>query len=341
MGYRLASVEDVRAAVDAAESTQVDALIARHLMGASDAVRSLCSREFTPWFGTRYFSWPNDQMSTSWRLWLDADELAAQPERIEASGVEITDYFCEPANAGPPYNRVELDLATAATFAGGLTPQRAVAITGAFCGCPIVSEALGELVGTIGESDTSATLTAAAQVGNLLVLGSEYVEVTALAWATADTMSSSLPDDSTVQTITLNSGIDARPGELLLIDAELVRVRDVAGLVLIVERAAGGSALASHSNGAAVHARRVATLARGACGTIPASHAATSPVRRHVVPEAPRSLTIAETLYRVQRDAGSWATATKVAGGTTATELERMREDVKASHGRNLRKRAI
>lgn len=340
MGYRLASVEDVRAAVDAAESTQVDALIARHLSGASDSVRSLCSREFTPWFGTRYFPWPNDQMGTSWRLWLDADELAGQPDLVVAGGETVTDYFCEPVNAGPPFNRIELDLATAATFSGGLTPQRAIAITGPY-GYGTDSEALGALAGTIDETTTAATLTATPQVGNLLVLGAEYVEVTARTWTAADTMSSSLPDDSTVQTVTLTTGISAAPGELLLIDAELVRVRDVVGLVLIVERAAAGSTLASHANGAQVHARHSATIARGACGTTPSSHAASAPVRRHLVPEDVRSLVVAETLYRIQRDAGSWATATKVAGGSTATELERMREDVKASHGRNLRKRAI
>lgn len=340
MGYRLASVEDVRAAVDAADSTQVDALIARHLTAASDKARALCSRAFTPWFGTRYFTWPNDQMSTSWKLWLDADELAGLPTRVEASGVEITDYFCEPANVGPPYNRVELDLATAATWAGGLTPQRSIAITGPY-GFRLDSEALGALNGTIDETTATAVLTITPQVGNLLVLGSEYVEVTALGWASAASATFALADDSSLQLLHLDDTTGMREGELLLIDAELVRVRDVAAPGVIVERAAGGSPLAGHLTGATVYARRSATLARGACGTDPTSHADGSAVRRHLVPEAVRSLVIAETLYDIQRDASSWANASKVAGGMTASELDRLRDDVKASHGRNLRKRAI
>lgn len=340
MGYRLASVEDVRAAVDAAESTQVDALIARHLSAASDAARALCAREFTPWFGTRHFGWPHDQMGTSWRLWLDADELAAQPDAIVASGETITDYFCEPANSGPPYNRVELDLSTAATWAGGLTPQRAIAITGAF-GFSVGTEALALLASTIDEDATTLTLTTTPQVGNLLVLGSEYVEVTALEWIGAASTTEALPDDSSVQALALDDTIGARPGELLLVGVELLRVRDTAGSTVIVERAAGGSTLTAHDLGAEVYARRLATVERGACGTSPTGHAATSPVRRHVVPEAVRSYVIAETLWRLQRDASSWAAATKVAGGMNAAELERLRADVKASHGRNLRKRAI
>src|SRR5262245_26604382 len=128
-----ASADDIRLALDVKFTARQDAVIARQLDVQSRAIEGapLLNGRFYPTVGTKCFDWPNDQLARSWRLWLRQDRMVSATA-VVAGGVTIaaSDYFLEPANAGPPYNRLEIDLGGPAAFASDDTHQRAIAVTG-------------------------------------------------------------------------------------------------------------------------------------------------------------------------------------------------------------------
>ena len=101
---------------------------------------------------------------------------------LVAGGVTIpsTDYFLEPANSGPPYTRIEIDLASSAAFSAGSTHQRAIAVTGVWYWED--DEQVGDLTAGLGASvsaTASATWTTARiGVGDILRIDTERVIVT-------------------------------------------------------------------------------------------------------------------------------------------------------------------
>src|SRR5687767_14979645 len=106
-GARYCTREQVSAALgDTARSaTAID----RATLAASREVERLTHRRFYPTTATRYFDWPPRQQSESWRLWLDDDELISVSS-ITSGGIALSDYFLEPANSGPPFTHIDVDL---------------------------------------------------------------------------------------------------------------------------------------------------------------------------------------------------------------------------------------
>jgi hypothetical protein len=114
MGVWYCTREDVKTALDSAETARNNAQIDRAINGGAGSVETQLNRRFYPWTGTRTFPWPNQQYARPWRLWLDYDELISATT-IVTGGTTLnvgTDVYLEPANTGPPYTRLEINLSS-------------------------------------------------------------------------------------------------------------------------------------------------------------------------------------------------------------------------------------
>src|SRR5512138_2137835 len=170
------NVDELKSAVDIKATAYMDARIYRALQAGADQVDSLCNRVFYPTTATRYFDWPPEAPSRSWRLWLNQNELASVSTLV-AGGTTIVaaNYFLEP-NWGPPYNRVEIDLSSSSAFAAGDTHQRAIAITGVWAGAPLATDTAGVLAEALDASETGVDVSdsSLAGVGDLIKVDDEY-----------------------------------------------------------------------------------------------------------------------------------------------------------------------
>lgn len=340
-----ASREAVKDALDIAETARANRQIDRLLAAATSSIELLCHRRFYPERATRFFDWPSSQMGLSWRLWLDQHEVITV-DTLTSGGVAITDYFLEPQGTGPPYSRIELDLAAAGTFGGGDTFQRSIAVTGLF-GYRAGQIDAGQLTTAITAATTQVPVTDSATVGvgdviriddeRMVVAGKQNV-------VTGQTLGVALTASKADVTCTVVDGFALRLDELILVDAERMRIVDIAPDRLVVERAADGSVLAAHSIGAPIHAPRKLTVTRAALGTTAALHNAAAPTWLHEVPAAVRSLCIAETLWALQMEGSGYARVIGAGEGArqaSAAGLKILREDVRTSHGRTARKGVI
>lgn len=345
-----ANVDDLKGAADIKATAYMDARIYRALQAGADQVDSLCNRVFYPVAATRYFDWPGEQRSRSWRLWLNQNELVSVSSLV-AGGTTIpgANYFLEP-NWGPPYNRVEIDLSSSSAFAAGDTHQRAIAVTGVWAGAPITTTPAGALAEALDASETGVDVTDSSLIGigDLVVVDDERMLVTgksmldtAVNIDAGDSLTASMSDVSI--TMSTTTGAPAA-GETILIGSERMLVVDVAGSVLTVKRGWDGSVLAAHSANADIYAPRTLTVTRGAYGTTAATHSSSTAVSRHAAPGLLYQLNLAEAIAYGQQDSAGWA---RTAGAgealrTVAPEgLPQLREQVVGAYGRQLRTRAV
>lgn len=345
MGLPLATREAVLDALDAAETTRSAAQVDRLIDAASRSVEALTHRSFHPVRATRYFPWPNDQMGASWRLWLDGNELISV-ETITSGGAAVDDYFLEPQQSGPPYNRVEIDLGSSTSaFETGASYQRAIAITGLW-GYGADTWLPTTLASTVtgGAVWVSVTNASGIGVGDLLRIDNEYLLVTGRGWDTSgQTQQADLAASKGDTALTVTDGSAFAAGEALLLGSERMRISAVAGNTLVVERAQDGTVLAAHS-GATVYAGRALTVTRARCGTTAAAHSGGSEVAVHEVPAAVRSLVVAEAMWALQNEQSGMARVIgsgELARQVNASAIRDQREQVRISHGRNARTRVI
>lgn len=296
-----ATREEIKAELDVKETARANARIDRALADATEAVYGLCHRVFYPTVATRYFDWPNSQSGTSWRLWLDASELISVTT-LSSGGTTIVaaDYFLEPNQYGPPYNSIEIDLASSASFGGGDTHQRDITVVGLF-GYKNDETTAGATAEALDASETGvdvdAATSAAVGVGSLLRIDSERVIVTSRSQLdTGQTLGGSITNQNNVVTIAVQSGAAFAAGESILIDSERMLVEDIAGNNLTVKRAWDGSTIAAHTAGAVIYAPRTLTVERGALGTTAATHNSAATVYRWDPPGPVRQLCVAEAL---------------------------------------------
>lgn len=343
-----ATREEIKAELDVKETARSNARIDRALADATDAVHGLCHRVFYPEQDTRYFDWPGPQHARPWRLWLDANEVISVTT-LTSGGTTIVaaDYFLEPNQYGPPYNRIEIDLDSSAAFGGGDTHQRDITVTGLF-GYKNDETTLGATAEALDDSETGvdvdATTSAAVGVGSLLRIDTERVIVTGRAQLdTGQTLGGAgLTNQNNAVTVTVQSGPTFAAGETILIDGERMRVDEIAGSTLVVTRAWDGSTIAAHSVGATIYAPRTLTVARGALGTTAATHLTAATVHRWDAPGPVRQLCVAEALTDLlqgrsgyARTAGSGEGEREVSGRGVAD----LRKRVYVSHGRKARTR--
>lgn len=346
-GFYLASVEDVKRALDIKFTARSDGQVRQALASATLSVQAFLHRSFAPWTGTRYKDWPNQSYARPWRLWLGQDEVISVSSLV-AGGTTIasTDYFLEPVNSGPPYTYIEIDLGSSAAFSSDDTHQRAIAITGVFG-----HSAAEESAGTITANITTTTATTCSisdcslvGVGNIIKIGSERMIVTSKGMVDTGQNCTTLTAANNDVAITGVTAGTIAVDEVLLVDSERMLVVDVAGTTVTVKRAHDGTVLAAHSNGADIYAPRTLTVLRGQLGTTAATHSSAATVTRHVVPGLVQELGIAEALNTLLQKQSGYGRV--IGSGENEREasgrgLKQIREDAYTAYGRKPRKAAV
>lgn len=343
MGVFYCTREDVKTALD--DSARSSASVDRAINSASRTVEHLTHRKFYPQLATRYFDWPNHQYAASWRLWLDGDELISA-SAVTSGGVTIGsgDYFLEPANEGPPFSSLEIDLSGSASFGGGDTFQRSVAVTGLFghSNDQVAAGSLEDAISSTSATTLNCTDGSLIGVGDVLTCESERMLVTERTWLTSG-QTSSLTADKSAVTAAVATGSAFHAGEVLLIGSEQLLITDVAGNTLTVKRAQNGTVLAAHTT-ATIYTSRTLTVTRGALGTTAATHADTSALTRLEVPAQVRTFTIAAAVNTVLQESGGYSQSTG-SGGTKTTApgggLDALRADLLQALGRRARMRTV
>lgn len=349
-----ATREDVMRALDSKLTARNSGQIDRALQSASRDVESLCHRRFYPETATKYFDWPDSQYGTSWRLWLDDSELISVTT-LSSGGTTIVaaDYFLEPNRTGPPYSKLEIDLASSAAFGGGDTHQRDITITGLF-GYKNDETTAGTLTAAV--STTTATTisvdgaaAAVLGVGSVVRVDSERILVTgrAMADTTQNLGGSGLTAQANSVTVAVTDGTAFSIDEILLIESERMLIVDIAGNNLTVKRAWDGSVLAAHAAGVDIYASRTLTVTRGALGTTAATHSSAATVTRWDPPGLVRDLVIAEVTSRLTNEQSGYSRTRRSGEGESseraisASALNSLRDRVYASHGRKGRVRSV
>lgn len=346
----LCTREDVARATDQRETARNWPSVDRAIEAATDAVTSLCQRDFIPWTGTRYFDWPDLNRSKPWRLWLNRNELVTATA-VVAGGVALTpntDYFLRRSDGReePPFTRLELNRSGAASFPSA-SGQRDIAITGIYGHSADTSPAAA-LAEALDASETGVDVTTSAGVGvgDLLVIDSERLTVTDKTMLdTGIDAATGLAASSGDVSLTLSTTTNAPTmGETILLDSERMLVVDIAGSTLTVKRGWDGSVLAAHASGTSIYAPRTLTVLRGAQGTLTDTHSSSATVHRHVWPALVRQLAVGEAIAWGEQEGAAWA---RTAGsGDSEREvsgrgLQKLRDQVLAAYGRQARKRAV
>lgn len=342
-----ATREDVKNAADVAETARNDAQVDRAIETASRAVESLTLRKFYPTVATRYFDWPDRNGARPWRLWLNGDELISVTSLVVAGEtIDPADYLLEPANSGPPYTHLEIDLSSSAGFSSGSTHQRAVAVTGVF-GYRLDSESVGALSANLDAdaADTATvTWTKNVGVGDLLTIGTERLVVSSRALVdTTQNLQAGMSTSKADVTVAVTDGTAFLVGHIILVDAERMLVVDIAGNNLIVKRAWDGSVLADHTTGADVYALTGVAVDRAQLGTTLGAHLSGATITRQLYPGPIRSLCVAEAINQLQQEAGAYGRSGSGESERPApgVDLPGLRAEVRTQYGRRNRIGAV
>jgi hypothetical protein len=345
----LCTREDVAGALDVPASARTWRTIDRVIGTARRQVEQLTHRaRFYPEVTTLAFDWPTRANRSSWRLWLDDNDLLSITT-LSTGGVDIpaAQYRLAPADYGPPYPSIELLRGTAVRgFGGGVSPQASILVAGTWGAVQDTAPA-GTVASSVNASSTTLVVSdsAAVGVGDLVTVGTERMIVTDRGQAASgQLLAGSVAALVSATSLTVADGSQLHVGEQLLIDAERVYVEEIAGNTVVVTRGVAGSVLAAHTGGAAVYAPRSLTVERGALGTTAAAHTAGDVVARLAVPEPLRQLAIAESLVALGREQSGYARTIGSGEGTRAApagDLRDLRADVVAMYGRKARHRAV
>jgi hypothetical protein len=325
----------------------------RAIEAASRSLEDLTFRFFYPMDDTRYFDWPNYQLSPPWRLWLDKNELAAPATAILSgtTNIPIADVNFEPFDYGPPFKYIELRRDKTDSFGHNTTPQRDVAITGTY-GFWTKTEQRGTLVAAITTTNaltltvSDGSIATGVDVGDILVIDTERMLVTAKTWTTSgQTQQTSGAGTASLsdQALSVVDGTQFYPTEVILLDSEQMYITGIVGNVLTVNRAWAGSTLATHSS-ATINVNRLCTVTRGDLGTTAATHLISAPVNRYQIPGLARSLTIAEAINFIEQETSGYARTMGSADNVRAISgagLQDLRDRVSVRLGRSTRQRAI
>lgn len=336
--------DDVKRALDIAETARNNAQIDRIIEGASRDVEAFLHRRIAPTQATRYVDWPNDQFGRSYRIWLNQNEVISLTQVVSGGTViPPASWFLEPANDGPPYTRLEINLASTSGFDTGSTHQRDIVLTGLF-GYSNEEDQLGALTSPLAASLAAvanvAFTTARVSVGDVLRIDNERCVVTEKTMVNStQTLLTPVGATSSDATLAVTDGTGFIIDAVLLLDSERMLIVDIAGNNLTVKRAWDGTSLAAHT-GSAIWTLTGVQLARAQLGTILAVHLNTAPIYKWRVPGPVRDLTIAEAANTFEQESSAYA---RTIGSDTAQRpgagvgLPDIRDRVYASHGRKMR----
>lgn len=326
-GPTYATRESVKSTLDVMETARANDQIDSALESATEDIDGMlrCGRYgFSLLDATKYYDWPARDSGGAWALWLTDAQLISASSLI-AGGVAVSssDYYLSPENDGPPYRRLQLLRNTSATFGGGPTPQKQIAITGTW-GCRDDRDTAGTLASSVTSSATTWALSngGVAGVGDLLICDTERAVVTGRTWVdSTQTLGVSLASSNAATTLTPSGAASAfAAGESLMIDSESMLVTDVVGSTLTVRRAMEGTALAAHSSGAVVYANRGYTVGRGQMGTLAASHAGGATVEVHRPPALIAELCRALAITTLQQGRAGYARMVRVTNSDSGTK---------------------
>lgn len=352
------TLEDVSEALDWKASARADRQIRRAIAAGArdvDDVAQWTDGFFRPLHETRYFTWPPEQTTSYWRLWLDANGLISiDPTGLVVAGTALasSNYYLEPQAYGPPYDRIEINRGGSSAFTSDTTAQRSIAVTG-WWGHSDTQEPAGSLVGGINAVVTALTVSDGSLVGigDLLTLESERVVVTDRTWVDSaqNVPAGGLASSSSAVTIALAGGNIAE-GETVLIDSERMLVTDVTGTTLTVKRARDGTTLATHLAAADVYVNRGLTVERGARGSTAAAHLDAQAITRHVVPEDAQALNVGSALARLLGEQAGYSREPSSTGGGAGSRpatrapgigLDQLRSQIACNYGRQARMRVV
>lgn len=341
--------EVVKAATDSKRTAYNDNQVDRAIASATLTVEGTLRRKFYPRHGIFYKNYPNypSGSGNTFTVELEEDEVVSV-SALTSGGLTIasTDYFLEPINSGPPYDRIEIDLGSSASFNGGPTWQRNVAITGvrAFWSTENPAGALAEALDS-SETLVDVTNSTLIGVGNVLLCESERMIVTGKQLIdTTVNLGGNIAATQSVDTVGVADGTAFAVGEVILIDSERMLIRDIAGNNLIVRRAYDGSTLAAHTAGADIYAPRTLQVERGALGTTAVAHNTATALTVHAVPGLVEEFGVAVALVNLgQREAGY---ARTIGSGESEREtsgrgLSQIRRDAISAFRRVIRSEAV
>jgi hypothetical protein len=352
-----ATREEVMDAFDVKEAANRFAQVDSAIASASDDIDGWLNRHkhgCAPVLATRYFDWPSQNYSRSWRLWFDENELI-DADTITFGGQTLTvdtDIFLEPVNSGPPYTYAEINLNGSKTFDNAGTRQRAGSILGTW-GIRDDQKPAGTLATAVNASVTAWDVSDASLVGvgSLVTAGTERVRVTGRsALTTGQTITTDMDELDSDRELTVADGTAVKQGEIITVDTERMKVLAVTGNTILVERAWDGSVLTSHLTGATVYADRRLTVVRAAQGSTGASHSQGDALTVWEVPDLIRDLCRAEAITRLEQEFSAYgarvfsdeaerdASGTEVVSGRGLTDV---RKACARRYKRKFRKRAI
>lgn len=344
-----ATLEDLKGALDFAETARNNRQCLRALDQGARSVEKLCQRVFYPTLDTRRWDWPNEQHAPPWRLWLGSDEVISMTTLV-SGGVTIpsTDYFLRRGDGRdePPYSYIEIDLSSNAVFSSGDTFQRSISGFGLY-GYRNDEESAGTIAEVLDASETGVDVSDSATVGvgSVVRVDSERMLVTGKSMiTTGQTLQTSVTAAANSVTVAVSNGAAYAVDEVILIDSERMLIVDIAGNNLTVKRSWDGSVLAAHTNGATIYAPRTLTVTRGALGTTAATHSSGASLYRHVPPGPVSSLTLAEAINQLMQEGAGYGR--QVGSGESARELggrglKDLRARVRAGYGRKARHRGV
>lgn len=339
----------VKRALDSAETARNNRRVDDAIAAASRDIEGLCHRRFYPELRTTTWDYPTGQYAPSWRLWLGENELISVTA-ITAGGVTIDsgDYILARADgrAQAPYTKLEINLGGSASFQAGTTHQQAISVTGWY-GYRDDQVPAGTLAEALDSAETGVDVdgacAAVVSAGSLLVVDTERMVVTDVQLLdTGVNLGADLAASTATTGVSVADGTVFAVDETISVDTERMRIVDIAGNTLVVERAADGSTLAAHTTGADIYARRRLVVERGSVGSTAAAHNTASTVYRWVPPSPVADLAKAEALVTLVGESAAYATKPGTQGGSPAGgSIGDVRERVCRQYGRHGRIEAV
>lgn len=327
--------------------------IDRIIESQSRRIDTAMRRRFIPFTDTLLYRWPQLNGGRSYVLWLKEDLLSvttlqAKAQDSSPTTIAASDFFVEPANQGPPFDRIEIDLSSSAAFESGDTPQRSISVLGSW-GYSDDRRSSGTVGSGLSSSSTATSFVhvpvtgeALLDVGDTLLIESEQVFISGVANAAQvnnDLINGALIADLSEVAITLDtsSGSRYQPGEVILVDSERMFIESISGDVLTVVRAYDGSLVAVHSNDAPIDVFRTFTIERAANGTTAATHADTTAISKYEPEFEIQQLCLAEVLAQYHQESAGWGRS--IGAGEGAREfngksLSEFRKQTKAMYQR-------
>lgn len=320
---------------------QIDLALAQ----ATANTEGFLHRGFFPWYGTRYFDWPNRDNPVNWRIRLDDHDLIELTSGT-AGGTTLT-----PANMllypkhGPPFTAIETSVAGSSFYQSGNTWQNALAFTGLW-GYRNDVRNVATLVGTINASQTTLVFSPSVEVGvgDVLKIDNEYLVVRGLTTSTSgQTLQTPLTASAASTAVAVTTGSAFLVDEVITLDTESMLIVGITGNTLIVKRAWDGSVLATHT-GSTIYVSRTATVDRGACASTAASHTTGVTIAQHVIPASVQALTLAEAGWIYAGHSSGWQIANNTSRNVPSEEglllLNDLRATARRAVGRKGRQRA-